>query len=344
MDRDEDVHVKGSVSEELFFNLSHGYQELLKTVIPSLNSVEIHAENVEPVRDRASGVATGFSAGVDSYCVLADYYYNDPPSELTVTHLLYNNVGSHSDGGERLFRERFERLRPTAEEIGLPFISVNSNMDKFYNRFSFQQTHTPRNTAVAMLLQGGIGTFLYGSTFDYENISVKPIYDMAYTDPIALPLLSTGGIDSRAVGSEYTRVEKTLNIAGLEDSHDSLDICVRTGSAENCSECWKCRRTLLTLEIAGLLDRYDNIFDMDTYRDGREYYMAEVLASYDPLLEEIVSFAERENFRFPLRSKFLALGVVKPLNTVRSGVDAAASNERLREFIKSHTRGFAVLQ
>ncbi|MFC4987854.1 hypothetical protein [Saliphagus infecundisoli] len=336
MERDEDIHIAGTVSERLYYSLSRPYQAFLKAVIPSLSSIEIHANSVQPTQGQASGVATGFSAGIDSFAVLADYYYNDDRADSTITHLLYNNVGSHGDGGEQLFRERYERLQRTIEKIGLPSVAVNSNMDAFYDGFTFQKTHTVRNTAVALLLQGGIGTFLYGSTFDYEEICVKPTYDMAYTDPVGLPLLSTDGIETRDVGCEYTRVEKTLIVSDIVDSHESLDICARPDSASNCSDCWKCRRTLLTLEIAGLLDRYTEVFDLRAYRDGREQYMAEVLASDDPLLEEIVTFAEEQNFEFPARARVLARGKVGPANKLRSVVESAASNPTLQGVVKSN--------
>ena len=314
MARGEDIYLEGTVSERLYFSLQHRYQEIVQTLLPSLSHIDIHATTVKPAHPRASGVAAGFSAGIDSFAVLNDHYYNDPPDGLQITHLLFNNVGSHGIRGEALFRERLERLRPVTERIGLPLVAINSNLDAFYPDFSFQETHTIRNTAVSLILQGGIGRFLYGSTCDYTKTHIEPTYDMAYSDPVSLPLLSTEGLDAMAVGSEYTRVEKTLHVADIEESHRSLDICVDGETAGNCSKCWKCRRTMLTLEIAGLLNRYNDVFDVDAYRWGRRRYIAKVLASRDPLLQEIVEFAKREEYEFPLSSK-LASTVYNPVES-----------------------------
>ncbi len=102
MARGEEVRVEGTVSERLHHVLCGPYQRILQLVIPALRRVDVHAADVAPVASpRPSGVATGFSAGIDSYCVLADYHYPRAPSGLQVTHLLFNNVGPHGAGGRK---------------------------------------------------------------------------------------------------------------------------------------------------------------------------------------------------------------------------------------------------
>jgi len=159
--------------------------------------------------------------------------------------------------------------------------------------------------SVALLLQNGIGRFMYASTFDYTKIALGPTYDSAYSDPIQLPMLSTQAMDMLSVGSEYTRVQKTMAVADLEESHRSLDVCVR--GAGNCSTCWKCMRTLLTLEIGGVLDRYSDSFDLDAYQKRRSAYIGSMLRSRDPLLREIVQFARKRGYRIPIKSRVSAL-------------------------------------
>lgn len=308
MARNEDIYVEGIVSEKLYHNLSGLYQSLLQNMIPSLKlrRVNIYPAEVQPAYMSGSGIATGFSGGFDSFCVLADHWYTDTPKEgLRLTHLLFNNVGAHGYGGNgrRLFRERYARVKPAADRIGLPFIAVDSNINDFYKMFSYQQTYTPRNASVGLLLQRGIGHYLYASTFHYKDLFIGPSYDMALSDPIALSLLSTEAIDIRSVGSEYTRVEKILRVAEIEDSHSALTVCTRDDKAVNCSVCWKCKQALLTLEIAGLLDRYSEIFDLDAYRRVRDSYIAEVLRSEDPLLREVAVFARERKFQTPDTSR-----------------------------------------
>ena len=95
METGEDIQVAGTVSERLYYNLTRPAQAVLQEVLPSLHHIDIHPEDVKPASEEASGVATGFSSGIDSFAVLADHYYADKvPSNFRLTHLLYNNVGS----------------------------------------------------------------------------------------------------------------------------------------------------------------------------------------------------------------------------------------------------------
>jgi len=144
---------------------------------------------------------------------------------------------------------------------------------------------------------------MYSSTFDYSNSFVGATYDMAYSDAIALPLLSTERLETLSVGGEYTRVEKTLRVADISDSYEFLDVCADGSKVGNCSRCWKCMRTLLTLDIAGLISRYSNLFDCAEYKRQRNMYIRKVLSSHDPLLREIVQFAKERHYTFPVSSK-----------------------------------------
>jgi hypothetical protein len=304
----EDIHIEGIISEKLFYNLSGPYQKVLKVIIPSLHIINIIPSDVRPAPNIGKGVAMGFSAGIDSFCVLADHHYSEVSKGFKVTHLLFNNVGSHGPDEKKsrhLFHKRYNRLKPITEQIRLPFIAVDSNLDSFYSGLDFEQTHTPRNASVALLLQNGFKRFLYASSYHYSYARVKPEDTMAHSDTITLPLISTEALDMISSGSQYTRVEKTLKVAGIEESHRSLDVCTEESPHMiNCSACFKCMRTMLTLEIAGKLERYANVFDLDTYKKNRDLYIEEVLQSKDPLLWEIANFIKTSGFHVPLSSRF----------------------------------------
>lgn len=306
MVKGEDIHVKGTISESLYWSITDRYQILLKAIIPTLNIINIYPTELRDEVSNATGVATGFSGGIDSFTVLADYYYRKTTQGFHITHLLFNNVGSHGSGSDNLFYERYNKLKTITDKIGLPFIAVNSNLDAFYQGIGFQKTHTNRNVSVAHLLNGGIRRFLYASTFNYRNVFIGPTYDMAYCDSIILPLLSTPTLDCISVGSEYNRVEKTLKVAKIKDSYDTLNVCVKSNQGKNCSVCWKCMRTLLTLEINGYIHLYKNVFDIQAYFNKRNIYIAKVIRSKDPLLVEIKDHAKTIQFKFPLISYIYA--------------------------------------
>lgn len=308
MNAGEDIHVDGVVSERLYYNLSGAYQSVARSIMPWLKPVHILVSDVSASAARGGGVATGFSAGIDSFCALGDHHYGDPAPGYRLTHLLYSNVGSHGAGAgaERLFRERYDRLKPIAERMGLPFIAVNSNVDEFYKGFVFRQTHTPRSTSVAHMLQGGIARFMYASSHRYTDGFVGPTSGGGRSEAVTLPLLSSDTLDAFSVGAEYSRVEKTVRVAEITDSYNSLDVCVKAVHAGNCSRCWKCARTLLTLEIAGFLERYADSFDLDGYRSVRAQYIKRILRSTEPLEREIVEFARGTNYPLPLGARIAA--------------------------------------
>jgi len=332
----EDIHIDGIVSDRLLYNLSGPFQRLLQHIIPSLRQVKIFPEDIYCSQaNSAPGVATGFSGGIDSFCVLADHYYSNVLERFKVTHLLFNNVGSHGRGGERLFQERYKRLLPTAELLGLPFLMINSNLGSFYDKgLGFAQTHTQRNASVALLLQGGIGRYMYASAYNYSDAFVGPTYDMAYSDTITLPLLSTDTLDAFSVGSEYSRVEKILRVAEVPDSYRALDVCVNAHNNSgyiNCSICWKCLRTLATLEIAGYLEHYSTSFDLNAYKSQRVKYFATLLGSQHPLQQEVIQFAEKRNYSFPISSRFFHASGIYPM---------ARLSEHVMRKLKHLTRRF----
>jgi hypothetical protein len=245
MARGEDIHIRGAISARLLYNISGPCQRLLCYVMPRLSPIRITADTLSPGQTpRPEGVATGFSGGVDSYCVLADNLGADTLPGFRITHLLFNNVGSHGKDNEQMFHARFEHLAPCAKRLGLPFVKVNSNLGSFFGKgLGFIKTHTFRNASVALLLQGGIGRYLYASAFNYQNVFVGRSRQIAYTDSISLPLLSTDTLDAFSAGSEYTRVEKTVRVADFPESYGSLDVCINShqhGTVTNCSVCPKC--------------------------------------------------------------------------------------------------------
>jgi hypothetical protein len=305
MQNSESIYIKGSISPALYHALQGPIQALLMKLIPTLSKVDIYPEKLlTGDGSDINGIATGFSAGIDSYAVISDYLLSNIPEELKLTHLLFNNVGSHSRGGEKLFLQRYNRIKATAQILGLPLIRVNSSLDQFYaqNNLGFQQTHTFRDASVAFLLKKGIKQYIYASTYDFSRVFIGKTYDTAYSDAITLPLLSTREISLCSAGGEYTRVQKTLRVAAHPVSHSTLDVCVNTDNQTgytNCSSCWKCLRTLATLEIAGLIDLYSSSFNLDIYYALKDRFFLEMVISKDPLLVEIVNFAITRGFRLP---------------------------------------------
>ena len=303
------LRIAGPINAGLFDALTGPLQKIVSMQLPDLQPTTINVEQVTREGEGGSGVVTGLSGGIDSFTVLADHFYQPRVKATTITHFLYNNVGSHGFGGRELFRARRKALAPLFDRLGLPVITVDSNLGEFYAGFKFQQTHTLRNVSVPLILGKGFRTFLYASGLPYAQISISPTYDMACADPIILGALSTPALAMHSAGAEYTKIEKTAKVAEIEDSYEFLDVCVNTKSGENCGVCWKCKRTLLTLHMLGKLEKYSAVFPLDRYLAAERAFIGEVCRSDDVLLREIAAFETVSSFKFPAYLKYR--GVLK---------------------------------
>jgi hypothetical protein len=293
--RGENVHVDGAMSPELLRQIQTDYSVLLGSIMGS-RPIDVTAGDVDQLCTGADLVATGFSAGVDSFFTLAQHFVDEPQSSMRITHLMFNDVGSHgrSPHSNTLFESRHARMRTIAARIGLPLIPTVSNLDDFYRdgnvKIGFQKTHTARNASVAPLLQTGIRCFYYSSAFRYGDASVDNPVDMAFADWFSLPLLSTSSLRMLSTGGAKSRVEKLVRVSENSEAHRSLDVCVATSTEANrinCSRCWKCLRTMLSLEVLGLLPLYEEVFDIAAFGQERESYVRSIRRSSDPLIREI---------------------------------------------------------
>lgn len=300
----ETIEFESPASSRLLSNLNGVIQDLVIRVIPWLERINVSGAAGDS-QAMQPGVAAGFSGGIDSFSFIKDNLFNGASQRDRVTHLLFNNVGSHTAGKEALFEKRFKRLEPLIRDWGLPFVSINSNMDQFYTKpgLNFLQTHTFRNAAVGHLLKKGIGTFHYASSYDYSDLSVRQDTDIGLVDPLILPLLSNPQMDLVAAGWNLSRIEKTCQVSEFEASYRYLDVCGNPfykGSYTNCSECEKCLRTMATLDLAGALYRYSEVFDLDSYRERKNRYLYIIRFSEDPLHIGICEFAKKQGYKTPL--------------------------------------------
>lgn len=303
----EDIEVRGTLSERLHFNLTHYYMSIVRQMLPALGEIRIHADHLDPGagRTRPGGVGTGFSAGIDSFALLHDHYIEETRPGYRITHLLFNNVGSHGDrdfaAARRLFDQRYEAVRGYPQSLGLDFIKVDSNLSDLL-RMNFEHTHTPRNFSVVLLFQKLFGRYFYASTFRYSDCFVGESYDMAFCDPFAVHLLSTETLDCIASGSQYTRVEKTALVARVRDANHWLNVCTNVAAdGRNCSKCAKCCRTLITLEILGAAAEFAGVFDLAAWAAIRNRYVSSQVLSRRgglPFSAEIREYAEKLGYGF----------------------------------------------
>jgi hypothetical protein len=302
----QNVVVKGTMSCRLYYNLTHHLIPILKQFIPTLKDTSIQPATLNKnALCSKGGVMSGFSGGIDSLCTYHDHSEDRAPREYVITHFVYNNVGSHGQSEAMAyenFRRRIARLKLFAQQEQMPLVTVNSNLDRLIG-MSFELTHTVRNAVVALTMQKAFSKYIYSSGFHYSHICIRPSYHMGFLDPVIVPLVGTETLECISSGSRYTRVEKTERVATVSRWSSFLDVCVSPRwitRRVNCSRCWKCMRTELTLELLGKLHQFGEAFDLDVYSSFRNLYLVNVMGSRNPLLREIVRLMKSKGVPIPL--------------------------------------------
>lgn len=337
MKEGRDLHVGGTVTDSLLHQANGDLQLLLRLIHPGLHPIRVTAGAVEVPAARAAGVASGFSGGVDSFATLAEYLWaDDAPASLRVTHLLNNNVGAHGHEGEALWRARRAPLAEAAAEFGLPFVTVDSNLDEHYPRIGFIQSVTMRNAAVPHLLGAGIGHLHLASAIPFSFVRIDSSGEIARFDPFLVPLLSTSAVTVSSANSGLTRVQKTLSLIGRPESR-YLDVCTDDDPARtrNCSQCPKCMRAMLTLEMAGhLQDFCPRTFSLAPYLERRDAFIASVLASDGPYPREIRDYAKQIGWHWRASDRRRA-AALRARETASAMAHRAASLPALRPLRKA---------
>lgn len=313
--------LEGAVSRKLLFRTRRFLMPMLVAFFEGrLKSVEIRTGGLlSGEHPDADVVATGFSGGIDSFHTIREFYLDyDGPPEDRVNTLLFFNVGSHGMGHdkERLawlenkFAERRKVLSRYAEEIGLPFVTVNSNIHAFMQS-GHLQTSTLASLSAALFLERKLRLYYLASLgipyhgMFYPDSKLDRDYDIEKIEDFILPHICTESFSVLSGGSAATRVQKTEAICHDPLVQKYLNVCGNQNTvATNCSVCYKCLRTLMALEILGVLPRFSGVFDLKRFSSReRSRYIATLLNNRrkDMFMQDLYDLAGRMNY--DLKSK-----------------------------------------
>ncbi len=303
----QDILVEGSMSERLLYNLQNSVLYAASRTTPYFKSYDINSQGYCPhikcgnpvvVDYQGKGVGTGCSLGVDSFMVLLQHYLEPHcPAGYKLTHLTFFNVGAMGAEANEAVRESFKRegtkISSFAEQIGLPVVFGDSNVHLFYPEHDFNWSHTYRNMGMVLALQKLFGKYLYASGYDLLSFGFDH-HDSAQYEPFLLPHLSTESTELISANMVMKRSEKVKYIANYKIVQDNLNVCVkeqlknRTESFvkqkylsreyDNCGCCMKCERTLLQLDILGMLPKFSKVFNLHAWNREKNKYIGYVLA------------------------------------------------------------------
>ena len=310
MRRGLDIVCDAPVDERLLFQIRSTLVPLLARYGKNVHEVKIDAPVATTPIENAGGVGAGISCGVDSLHIVKNHSGDEYPG-LKLTHLVLNNVGAFGEtGASTQYAWTIDLARRFCAEYGFELVLTNSNIFDIVD-LDFEQNHTYLNVFAVYCLQKLWKTFYYGSWgVDLQNgftLIDNELHDCASYDVFSLDAFSTAGLKIYSEGAAYGRYDKTAHIVDFEPAQKYLQVCV-SGTGSNCGYCFKCRRTLLTLDALGELNKFSKVFDIDAYkrnRKGHLRYLYRVHIDHsDKMLGEVY---ERLRKDIPLSSKALGL-------------------------------------
>jgi hypothetical protein len=248
----EDIEVRAPLSPRLARGLEE-YQRVLASWFPHrLTQVEIRAP-LEPAPVRPGrAVLTAFSGGVDSFYTLrAHAAEEDPDERARITHALFVHGFDLPLGqAAAAFDVASARYAEMLGRLGIELVPGRTNVQSFVPRRDWGLFHGSALLATALAIGDGVRRFYVPATHTYDHL-------VPYgSDPRIDPLLRTEAMEVVHDGADVTRVQKTAAIGAWPPTLGLLRVCVSYDPARpNCCRCEKCARTMMTLDLLGLLDR-----------------------------------------------------------------------------------------
>lgn len=297
----EDLIVYGRISEQLYWNVKDSLMQILHTVNPRLKMIKIKFEGEFHDYSQCSSnslVGTGLSCGIDSFhAVHQNFWRLGEDSKIKLNALLQINH-SYEDSVECVWQRKLDRMRDASLEIGLPLIDIRSNT--YANvPAKYIAVHTLLNCSAILAMGLNFIKYYYASGYRYTDLFVGEALDIAHADPFVLQLMSTEFIHFLSTGSERSRANKTKDIATNTTVMKYLDVCPKHDvGLKNCSKCYKCIRTMVTLDVLGRVDEYADIFDLDIYHRNKRIFFKDIRNAPQRIFnKEIIELAKDMNFR-----------------------------------------------
>jgi hypothetical protein len=259
----EDLEVCGPVD----CRLAHGLQEYLR--VQSLwkpdqfKPVRLSCLVLDERRDALTMGAAGcaFSGGVDSFHTLWSHLLvNEHNPRYQISHaLMINGFDKDSDlDNTGSFNRLLEAYEPIMKKHGVALLVSRTNILQFIDPWVLKQSFGAIVTSSALVLGRLLARFYIPSSYRFTELGLYPEGSHLMLDG----LLCTETMEVIHDGAHLTRVEKTAVLAQWPDTHSRLRVCfnqtnVADGSnvIENCCLCEKCIRTMVTLDMFGVLGR-----------------------------------------------------------------------------------------
>lgn len=303
-----DIRSDVPISEELLYNLENHFIDALAHEGSGLYRTRLYLSTIPSASKVGNIVATGVSCGVDCLHTLYLHEKMQMPS-FRISHLAFYNVGSHQTGkgksyDDSLYKGRFELCRAFADEYGYSFYYINSNIHEVIERhggYVHISNHSYMASFCILLLQKGILKYYYSAGYPYVDFRVhkshkSEVLDSAMYDLLTFFCISYGGLKVYSSGGNIKRIDKTRHICKYKPAQKYLNVCVN--DSHNDGKCFKCVRTLLSLDAVGDINDFSEVFDVDDYKRNKLRYIRKIWFDstfmHDELAQEIMPFYKKK--------------------------------------------------
>ena len=289
------------ISESLYYNLAYHYIPTVATERQELKHINIIAPLIKNIESTGRIVATGISCGVDSLYTIKKHTADDISPAHRVNTLVFLNVGSSMKGSSilrtPLVQGRLELAERFANEYNYDFLFIESDMYLFINKY-IGYDHVKNHTFMMLFcmyhLQSIVGGYYYSSGYSYGEFHFSE--DTASFDLFTFAMASIGKMHFYSTGGENRRLDKTKELVDYPPAYKYLNVCVE--EVKNDSKCFKCVRTMLTLDGINAIDKFTEVFDVDYYKKNRFIYLKELylraVHKNDPFMKEILPLFKKE--------------------------------------------------
>jgi hypothetical protein len=247
----EDLIIHGPISKALY----EGMHEVMKEVLTwnvGLKPIKIKADKLVADTHRPTKTATFFSGGVDSFYTYLKHRTDANPADRVDSFLLAKGWDIDPRNA-RLWQDTYDNIKEIADTEGIELIVFESNLHALLKPIIlWDYSHGGCLAGAALALRAAYRKVYIPSTFSVAE--QVPWGSHMRVDPH----FSTERLTLEHDGTEATRLEKILwQVAGSPLALAHLRICYMNdpSGAYNCGRCDKCLRTMISLYIAGALDK-----------------------------------------------------------------------------------------
>jgi len=276
MRKGEDIYIEDSTISEKFYQNIQILMKKLHKWDNNFKLIKIHAKT-QPDGKINKKRAMFFTGGVDSFYT----YLKAKKAKKKIDYFLYVHGFDIELENTSFYKSVRESITKIAREENIEVITLQTNAKKIIERYvEWDWGHGGALAAVGLLLRNELREVMIAGALRKDQLFPYG------THPEIDYLWGSETVTFIHDGNEYDRLDKVMNVVGKSSlALANLRVCNQNLKGKyNCSKCFKCLWTMMTLECANTLKRtrtFDCQIDLEAvkrmrYTFERNYHLAGV--------------------------------------------------------------------